>query len=232
MKLPIVIAIDGYSSTGKSSTSKQIAHALGFIHIDSGAMYRAITLFALRKGFITPNNQIATQKLIPLLSSISIQFRPNLQTGKLETYLNNERVEDKIRSIEISSHVSNIAAIKEVRDLCVELQRSMAKEMEVVMDGRDIGTVVFPDANVKLFITASAEARAERRFLEYQAEGKQVTYEEVLANVIERDKIDSTRAIAPLKAADDAIIIDNSCMNLEETVEKALQIIKQKLAVL
>lgn len=230
MKSPIVIAIDGYSSTGKSSTSKRIAQALGFTHIDSGAMYRAVTLFALRKGFITLDNQVSTQDLIPFLPSISIQFKPNPKTRKRETYLNDELVEDEIRSMEISSHVSAIATIKEVRDLCVELQRSMAKEMDVVMDGRDIGTVVFPDANVKLFITASAEARAERRFLEYQAEGKQVPFEKVLSNVIERDKIDSTRAIAPLQAAEDAIIIDNSCMDLEQTVEKALHIIREKLS--
>ena len=227
MKDNFIIAIDGHSSTGKSSLSKIIAKKLHYTHIDSGAMYRVVTLFALNNQWIN-EEKINTKELIEHLNDIQIDFRRNPETHKNETFLNGENVEDQIRSMEVSSNVSAISTIKEVRDYCVFLQREMSKEGGIVMDGRDIGTVVFPDANLKFFITASAEIRAKRRFLEYQTEGKTISFEDVLMNVNERDRIDSTREIAPLKPADDAIIIDNSNLDLDQTVNKVLEIIKEK----
>ncbi len=227
MKDNFIIAIDGHSSTGKSSLSKIIAKKLHYTHIDSGAMYRVVTLFALNNEWIN-EEKINTKELIAHLNDIQIDFRRNPETQKNETFLNGENVEDQIRSMEVSSNVSAISTIKEVRDYCVFLQREMSKEGGIVMDGRDIGTVVFPDANLKFFITASAEIRAKRRFLEYQNEGKTISFEDVLTNVNERDRIDSTREIAPLKPADDAIIIDNSNLDLDQTVNKVLEIIKEK----
>lgn len=227
MKDNFIIAIDGHSSTGKSSLSKIIAKKLHYTHIDSGAMYRVVTLFALNNQWIN-EEKINTKELIAHLNDIQIDFRRNPETHKNETFLNGENVEDQIRSMEVSSNVSAISTIKEVRDYCVFLQREMSKEGGIVMDGRDIGTVVFPDANLKFFITASAEIRAKRRFLEYQTEGKTISFEDVLMNVNERDRIDSTREIAPLKPADDAIIIDNSNLDLDQTVNKVLEIIKEK----
>jgi len=227
MKQNLIIAIDGHSSTGKSSMSKIIAKNLQYTHIDSGAMYRAVTLFALQNHIIE-NNQVNVEELVPRLPEIKIEFRLNPETNKNETFLNNTNVEEEIRGLEVSSMVSPIAVIPEVRDYCVALQQQMGEKGGIVMDGRDIGTTVFPNADVKIFITASAEIRAKRRFLEYEKEGKHVDYDEVLANVIERDRIDSTREYSPLRQAEDAILLDNSELNLEQTVQKALEIIQNK----
>ena len=227
MKQNLIIAIDGHSSTGKSSMSKIIAKKLGYIHIDSGAMYRAVTLFAIENNLIE-NNTVLVDRLVPRLHEIEISFKLNLETNRNETFLNGINIEEAIRGIEVSSFVSPIAVIPEVRDYCVALQRKMGSEGGIVMDGRDIGTTVFPNADVKIFITASAEIRAKRRFLEYQQEGKNIPLDEVLANVIERDHIDSSRECSPLRKADDAIEVDNSNLNLEETVHKVMQIIASK----
>ena len=227
MKQNLIIAIDGHSSTGKSSMSKIIAKKLGYTHIDSGAMYRAVTLFAIENNLIE-NNIVRVEELITRLNEIKIDFNRNIETNRNETFLNGVNIEEKIRGIEVSSFVSPIAVIPEVRDYCVALQRIMGERGGIVMDGRDIGTTVFPNADVKIFITASAEIRAKRRFLEYQQEGKNIPLDEVLANVIERDHIDSSREYSPLRKAEDAIEVDNSNLNLEETVDKVMQIIASK----
>jgi len=227
MKNKLIIAIDGHSSTGKSSMSKIIAKKLGYTHIDSGAMYRAVTLFALQNNIID-NNGVKVDLLVPRLNEIKIDFKFNSDNNRNETYLNNINVEEEIRDLAVSSMVSPIAVIPEVRDYCVALQQQMGQNGGIVMDGRDIGTTVFPNADIKIFITASAEIRAKRRFLEYQQEGKNISYDEVLANVIERDHIDSSREYSPLRKAEDAIEVDNSNLNLEETVDKVLEIINSK----
>jgi CMP/dCMP kinase len=226
MKQNLIIAIDGHSSTGKSSLSKIIAKNLGYTHIDSGAMYRAVTLFALQNDCIV-DNKVIVEKLVPRLPEINIEFRYNPETNRNETFLNDINVEQKIRGLEVSSMVSPIAVVPEVRDYCVALQQKMGKKGAIVMDGRDIGTTVFPNADIKLFITASAEIRAKRRFLEYEREGKKISFDEVLANVEERDRIDSSREYSPLRKADDAIEVDNSNLNLEETVDAVMHIINK-----
>lgn len=226
MKQDLIIAIDGHSSTGKSSMSKLLAKQLGYTHIDSGAMYRTVTLFAFQNDLIE-NNQVLVDQLVPRLDEILIEFRYNADNNRNETYLNGVNVEEEIRGLQVSSMVSPIAVIPEVRDYCVALQQKMGVNKRIVMDGRDIGTTVFPNADIKIFITASAEIRAKRRFLEYEREGKKIPFDEVLANVIERDHIDSTREYSPLRKADDAILLDNSNLNLEETVAAALKIIQE-----
>ena len=228
MKQSLIIAIDGHSSTGKSSLSKIIAKNLGYIHIDSGAMYRSVTLYALQNNLIQ-NQQVLVDQLVSELSKIKIQFIKNTETNKNETFLNNVNVEEQIRSLEVSSMVSPIAVIPEVRSFCVALQQKMGIDGGIVMDGRDIGTTVFPNADLKIFITASPEIRAERRFKEYQSEGKDIKFDEVLKNVIERDHIDSTREVSPLRKAQDAIEVDNSNMNLQETVDAVMKIINSRL---
>jgi CMP/dCMP kinase len=225
MKQNLIIAIDGHSSTGKSSMSKIIAKKLGYTHIDSGAMYRVVTLFAIQNNLIQ-NNEVLVSDLIQRLSEINIDFKRNEVTNRNETFLNGVNVEEEIRGIEVSSFVSPVAVIPEVRDYCVALQQKMGIKGGIVMDGRDIGTTVFPNADVKIFITASAEIRAKRRFLEYEQEGKNIPFDEVLKNVIERDRIDSSREYSPLRKADDAIELDNSNLNLEETVNAAMHIIE------
>lgn len=227
MNQKLIIAIDGFSSTGKSSLSKIIAQKLHYTHVDSGAMYRAVTLFALQNDLMDEQGSIKIEDLNREIPNIRIEFRRNDETHKNETFLNDQNVENEIRSMQVSSNVSAISTLKEVRDYCVLLQREMAKQGGIVMDGRDIGTVVFPDADFKFFITASAEVRAQRRFLEYQQQGKQVSFDEVFANVVERDRIDSSREIAPLKPADDAIIIDNSTLDLNQTVDKVMEILSR-----
>lgn len=227
MNQKLIIAIDGFSSTGKSSLSKIIAQKLHYTHVDSGAMYRAITLFALQNALIDEQGNIKIEDLNREIPNIRIEFRRNDETHKNETFLNNQNIENEIRSMQVSSNVSAISTLKEVRDYCVHLQREMATQGGIVMDGRDIGTVVFPDADFKFFITASPEVRAQRRFLEYQQQGKQVSFDEVFANVAERDRIDSSREIAPLKPADDAIIIDNSTLDLNQTVDKVMEILSR-----
>jgi len=223
-KKGLVIAIDGFSSTGKSSISKVVADTLGLIHIDTGAMYRAITLFGLR-NFKDEKQEIDLSKLLQNLNEISLEFREN--SGKLEIYLNGENVSKEIRTTEVSDNVSLIAKHPEVRARLVVLQRDIAEKQGVIMDGRDIGTVVLPDADYKFFLTASADERARRRFLELQSLGIETTIEEVKQNLIERDRIDSEREISPLKQAEDAILIDNTNLNKEETIDLILSYIKK-----
>lgn len=224
----ITIAIDGYSSTGKSTVARQLANWLDYVYVDSGAMYRAVTLYAMRNGFISEIH-FDTDKLINALPNIRVEFRKN-KGGKSEMYLNGENVEKAIRSMEVSEYVSPIATIPEVRRKLVRLQHKMGEEKGVVMDGRDIGTVVFPNAELKIFMTATAEERAGRRYRELVARGDSVQYEEVLENVTERDHMDSTRADSPLKKASDAIEIDNSDMNLEDQFHIILQLAKDRIA--
>ena len=223
-KKGLVIAIDGFSSTGKSSISKVVADTLGLIHIDTGAMYRAITLFGLR-NFKDEKQEIDLPKLLQNLNEISLEFREN--SGKLEIYLNGENVSKEIRTTEVSDNVSLIAKHPEVRARLVVLQRDIAEKQGVIMDGRDIGTVVLPNADYKFFLTASADERARRRFLELQSLGIETTIEEVKQNLIERDRIDSEREISPLKQAEDAILIDNTNLNKEETIDLILSYIKK-----
>ena len=223
-KKGLVIAIDGFSSTGKSSISKVVADTLGLIHIDTGAMYRAITLFGLR-NFKNEKQEIDLPKLLQNLNEISLEFREN--SGKLEIYLNGENVSKEIRTTEVSDNVSFIAKQPEVRERLVVLQRDIAEKQGVIMDGRDIGTVVLPNADYKFFLTASADERARRRFLELQSLGIETTIEEVKQNLIERDRIDSEREISPLKQAEDAILIDNTNLNKEETIGLILSYIKK-----
>lgn len=223
-KKGLVIAIDGFSSTGKSSISKVVADTLGLIHIDTGAMYRAITLFGLR-NFKNEKQEIDLSKLLQNLNEISLEFREN--SGKLEIYLNGENVSKEIRTTEVSDNVSFIAKHPEVRARLVVLQRNIAEKQGVIMDGRDIGTVVLPNADYKFFLTASADERARRRFLELQSLGIETTIEEVKQNLIERDRIDSEREISPLKQAEDAILIDNTNLNKEETIDLILSYIKK-----
>ena len=223
-KKGLVIAIDGFSSTGKSSISKVVADTLGLIHIDTGAMYRAITLFGLR-NFKNEKQEIDLSKLLQNLNEISLEFKEN--SGKLEIYLNGENVSKEIRTTEVSDNVSFIAKQPEVRERLVVLQRDIAEKQGVIMDGRDIGTVVLPDADYKFFLTASADERARRRFLELQSLGIETTIEEVKQNLIERDRIDSEREISPLKQAEDAILIDNTNLNKEETIDLILSYIKK-----
>ena len=223
-KKGLVIAIDGFSSTGKSSISKVVADTLGLIHIDTGAMYRAITLFGLR-NFKNEKQEIDLSELLQNLNEISLEFREN--SGKLEIYLNGENVSKEIRTTEVSDNVSLIAKHPEVRARLVVLQRDIAEKQGVIMDGRDIGTVVLPNADYKFFLTASADERARRRFLELQSLGIETTIEEVKQNLIERDRIDSERDISPLKQAEDAILIDNTNLNKEETIDLILSYIKK-----
>ena len=225
---PLIIAIDGYSSCGKSTFAKAIARWLHYIHIDSGAMYRAVTLFALENGLFR-NDKLDTKQLISLLPQISIEFRKNPDNGETETYLNGKNVEKDIRSIEVSNKVSEVSRIREVREYLVRLQRLHAGKGGVVMDGRDIGTVVFPQANIKIFMTASPEVRAMRRYKEMLGKGDHGTYEEVLENVKKRDRIDTTRKISPLRKADDALVLDNSDMTVAEQMEWIKDIIRKKL---
>jgi cytidylate kinase len=223
-KKGLVIAIDGFSSTGKSSISKVVADTLGLIHIDTGAMYRAITLFGLR-NFKNEKQEIDLSKLLQNLNEISLEFRENSE--KLEIYLNGENVSKEIRTTEVSDNVSFIAKQPEIREHLVVLQRNIAEKQGVIMDGRDIGTVVLPNADYKFFLTASADERARRRFLELQSLGIETTIEEVKRNLIERDRIDSEREISPLKQAEDAILIDNTNLNKEETIDLILSYIKK-----
>lgn len=224
----ITIAIDGYSSTGKSTLAKQLAKTLNYVYVDTGAMYRAVTLFAIQQKIITENS-FANQKLIDKLPDISLTFHFNPDLGFAEMYLNNINVEKEIRSMEVSKFVSKIAAVSEVRSKLVQQQQLYGTEKGVVMDGRDIGTVVFPDAELKIFMTASTEIRAKRRFLELQEKGQEVTYDEVLKNVQERDEIDTTRKDSPLVKADDAIVIDNSELTKEEQFEQILNLAQQRM---
>lgn len=214
----IIIAIDGHSSCGKSTFAKAIAARLGYIFIDTGAMYRAVTLYALEHGAIS--GCIANEELIEsMLSDININFRFNPERGASDIYVNGDMVEGKIRTIEVSNCVSAVSSIGAVRSKLVAMQQEMGRQGGVVMDGRDIGTVVFPDAELKIYMTADAMVRAERRYKELTAKGDKVSLEEIYENVVSRDKADMSRAISPLRKADDAIVLDNSHMSVEEQME-------------
>ena len=215
----ITIAIDGHSSCGKSTMAKALAKKVGYIYVDTGAMYRAVTLYCMRNELFNADGEVKIDKLSKVMPDIKVTFKFNAESGRPDTYLNGERVEDVIRSIEVSNHVSKVAAIPFVREALVDPQREMGKEKGVVMDGRDIGTTVFPDAELKIFVTASAEVRAQRRYEELQAKGMPADYDEILRNVQERDYIDSHREVSPLRQADDALLLDNSNMTIEQQDE-------------
>ncbi len=212
----ITVAIDGHSSCGKSTMAKDLARRLGYVYVDTGAMYRCVTLYALRQGLFLEDGSIDTEKLQKSMSDIKIALVFNAETGRPDAYLNGECVEREIRSLEVSNHVSPIAALPFVREDMVEQQCQMGQEGGIVMDGRDIGTVVFPHAELKVFVTASAEVRAQRRFDELKQKGMAADYDDILKNVQERDYIDSHREVSPLRQADDALLLDNSHMTIEE----------------
>lgn len=224
----ITIAIDGLSSCGKSTMAKDLAREIGYIYVDTGAMYRAVTLFAMLGGMFDGDGKVKTDELRQRMPEINITFRLNVETGRPDTYLNGKLVENEIRSMDVSSHVSRIAALPFVREALVSRQQAMGKEKGIVMDGRDIGTVVFPDAELKIFVTASPGVRAQRRYDELKAKGVQADFAEILKNVEERDYIDSHREVSPLRRADDAIELDNSSMTIEE--QKAWLLDKYKQA--
>jgi len=226
----ITIAIDGHSSCGKSTMAKELARKLGYIYVDTGAMYRTVTLYAMRNNLFDSEGEVLTDELQKQMSNIKVSFCINKETGRPDACLNDECVENIIRSIEVSNHVSKIAAIPFVREAMVDQQRRMGAEKGIVMDGRDIGTTVFPDAELKIFVTASAKVRAQRRYDELQQKGMPADFDEILKNVEERDYIDSHREVSPLRQAEDAILLDNSDMTipqqnewLMQQVEKALQ---------
>jgi cytidylate kinase len=225
----ITIAIDGYSSTGKSTIAKQLASWLDYIYVDTGAMYRTVALFAMRNGFVSEKN-LDANGLIACLSEIAITFKKNQTSGIAEVYLNNENVEQQIRTLEVSNCVSPVAAISEVRKKLVHQQQLMGQGKGVVMDGRDIGTVVFPEAELKIFLDASAQTRAKRRYKELLDRGDRISYQDVLKNVIERDHIDATREDSPLRKAAGAIEINNSEINLEDQFHIILQLAKDRIA--
>ena len=222
----ITIAIDGHSSCGKSTMAKDLARTVGYVYVDTGAMYRCVTLYALRHGLFTDDG-INEEALRQQMDNIRISFRLNSETGRPDTYLNGELVENDIRTMEVSSHVSPIAALGFVREAMVAQQQQMGKDKGVVMDGRDIGTVVFPDAELKIFVTASAEVRAQRRYDELKGKGMEADYDDILKNVQERDYIDSHREVSPLRQADDAILLDNSHMTISEQKEWLLARFKE-----
>lgn len=219
---PITIAIDGYSSSGKSSMAKKLAKTIGYRYIDSGAMYRAVTLYAMRHGMIAPDHSVDAESLAKALPEIHIDFK--VEGDAQATLLNGENVESEIRSMPVSSNVSPVAAIPAVRHALVEMQQSLGRSKGIVMDGRDIGTTVFPHAEMKVFVTASPETRARRRVDELNGKGVEASYEEVLANVITRDRIDETREESPLRRADDARLLDNSTMSISEQNEWLLNL--------
>ncbi len=225
----ITIAIDGFSSTGKSTVAKELAKALSYIYVDTGAMYRAVTWYAITNGFIS-DKKFDKEALTKVLDDIDLKFKFDEALGYAAIYLNGKNIEDKIRSMEVSKLVSPIAEISEIRSKLVAMQKEIGKDKGVVMDGRDIGTVVFPDAELKLFMTASAEKRATRRYKELLDKGHKVTFEEVLENVEKRDYIDSHREDSPLVQADDAIYFDNSNLGLKNQFERILSLAKRRIA--
>lgn len=228
MTKKITIAIDGFSSTGKSTIAKQLAKELSYIYVDTGAMYRAVTLYAMQQNYISENH-FNTEDLVADLHNISLSFAFNEELGFAEMFLNGINVEKEIRSIEVSKLVSKVAEVSEIRKKLVREQQEMGKNKGVVMDGRDIGTVVFPNAELKLFMTASADKRATRRYKELLDRGDKVNYEEILHNVQERDRIDSTRKDSPLVMADDAIEFDNSDMGLKEQFERIMSLVNARI---
>lgn len=229
MQKKIVIAIDGHSSCGKSTMAKKLAKDLGYIYVDTGAMYRTVTLYALRQQLFEADGSVKAEELKQQMGQIEVSFALNPESGLPEALLNGENVEREIRGMEVSSHVSPIAALPFVREAMVDQQRQMGEAKGIVMDGRDIGTTVFPQAELKVFVTASAEVRAQRRYDELQAKGMPADYEDILKNVQERDYIDSHREVSPLRQADDALLLDNSHLTREEQqqwlMEKAQTVI-------
>ena len=215
----IIIAIDGHSSCGKSTMAKDLARRIGYVYVDTGAMYRAVTLYALRHQLINEDGSVDAEGLRQQMPNINITFKFNPETGRPDTYLNSELVEKEIRSLEVSNHVSPVATLDFVRTEMVAQQQRMGEEKGIVMDGRDIGTTVFPQAELKIFVTASAEVRAQRRYDELQAKGMPADYEDILRNVQERDYIDSHREVSPLRQAADAVVLDNSYMTIPEQNE-------------
>lgn len=228
MNRKLIIAVDGYSSCGKSTFAKAIAKELNYFYIDSGAMYRAVTLFCIRKGYID-KSMVKEKEITESMADIYIRFRYNPDIGQYETYLNGENVEAEIRQVEVSSMVSIISKIRAVRERLVEMQRETGMMKGIVMDGRDIGTVVFPDADIKIFMTASEEIRAERRYKELQEKGIKVEFKNVLNNISERDTIDAGREISPLKKAEDAYVLDNSDMTVSQQMEWFRDILNNKI---
>ena len=228
MSKKITIAIDGFSSTGKSTIAKQLATKLGYVYVDSGAMYRAMTLFSMQNGYISTSH-FCIEDLIDNLDNASLEFIYNESLGFAEMYLNDVNVEKLIRSLEVSNLVSKVSAIPEVRRKLVAIQKEIGKNKAVVMDGRDIGTVVFTDAELKIFMTSSAETRAQRRFDELMQKGEKVSYKEVYTNVVERDRVDTTRKDSPLIKAESAIEIDNSELSKEKQFEIILKLVEEKL---
>jgi cytidylate kinase len=226
MNKRIIIAIDGYSSTGKSTVAKAIARRLNYIYVDTGAMYRAVTLFCLQNGLIDSSGKVS-DKLKSALHDIRIDFRKSNDAETADTYLNDVNVEKEIRSIEVAGHVSAVSAVGEVRELLVRQQQRMGLSKGIVMDGRDIGTVVFPDAELKVFMTASPEIRAVRRFTELKAKGEDVSIDEVRANIESRDFKDTHREISPLRQAVDAVVLDNSAMTQDEQLEWLCEKVKE-----
>lgn len=211
----IIIAIDGFSSCGKSTMAKDLAREIGYIYIDSGAMYRAVTLYSLKEGIFS-GDTINEEELKAQINTIHISFQLNPETGRPDTYLNNIKVENDIRTMEVSSKVSQISALGFVREAMVAQQQKMGESKGIVMDGRDIGTTVFPQAELKIFVTASAEIRAQRRYDELKQKGQEASYDEILENVKQRDYIDQNREVSPLKKAEDALLLDNSQLTIEE----------------
>ena len=226
----ITIAIDGFSSCGKSTMAKMLAKEVGYIYVDTGAMYRAVTLFAMRNCMIAPNGDVNRDELKQKMQTLRVEFKLNDQTGRAETYLNGENVENEIRGMEVSSHVSVIAAIDFVRTALVEQQQRMGRDKGIVMDGRDIGTVVFPDAELKVFVTASAEIRAQRRFDELKGKGVEANFDEILNNVQQRDYIDSHREVSPLRKADDAIELDNGELTIAQQLQWLVERFEERVA--
>ena len=215
-KAPIIIAIDGFSSCGKSTMAKDLAREIGYVYVDTGAMYRAVTLYALRHKLFNEDGSVKTDELKKEMANVHLTLKLNEKTGRPDAYLNGENVEGEIRGMEVSSHVSQIAAIPFVRTAMVAQQQEMGKHKGIVMDGRDIGTTVFPNAELKIFVSASPEVRAQRRYDELKGKGQKADYDEILNNVKERDYIDSHREVSPLRKADDAIELDNSNMTIAE----------------
>ena len=225
----ITIAIDGFSSCGKSTMAKDLAKKLGYVYVDTGAMYRAVTLYAMRNGLFNADGSVKTADLERQMNKINITFKLNKTAERPDTYLNNELVENDIRTLEVSNHVSQIAAVPFIREAMVAQQQRMGKDKGVVMDGRDIGTTVFPEAELKVFVTASAEVRAQRRYDELQEKGMPADFNDILKNVQERDYIDSHREVSPLRKAPDAIELDNSHMTIAEQSAWLMEQVKQKI---
>ncbi len=225
----ITIAIDGFSSCGKSTMAKDLARELGYVYVDTGAMYRSVTLFAMRNGLFNADGTVKSSELQTMMGGVNISFIPNESTGRPDACLNGENVEREIRTMEVSSHVSQIATLPFVRSALVAQQQAMGRAGGVVMDGRDIGTTVFPHAELKVFVTASADVRARRRFEELKAKGEKADFDEILKNVEQRDYIDSHREVSPLRKADDALELDNSHMTIDEQRQWLMEKVGERL---